>query len=293
MSTNYSRLRAENQSVFIGTGQVLGINSIQVNNTFGATPIKYIGVGNRSFNQSASSAQYADLNITSNYVQEDILIQQTGLQPFNCFICEDKNNSNTYYSLISGYVSSYSAKYAPNQVPQINCNLRFYNNAGNIPQTSLDAYSSGQINSIISNIYPIFNDKVADSNYINLTLDEYNTNRVQDFSFTLGFNRLPIFNVGSRAPKKIETIFPINVTCDITFEATEGFNDAILTDFPLNKKKQNIYLSVYSNRTNNIMANYSFSNFTLVSNDNSLNIEGNKIISRQYVGQLFSFSGAS
>lgn len=290
---NYSRIRGENQSVFIGTGMIFGINSLQISNNFGESPIKYIGLGNKDLNQSVASAQYADLSIAGSFIQEDILIQQTGTQPFNCFICQDKNNVNTYYSLVSGYVSTYNAKYATNQVPQINCNLRFYNNAGNIPQTNLDAYSSGQINSIISNIYPIFNDKVADSNYINLTLDEYNTNRVQDFSFTLGFNRLPIFNVGSRAPKKIETIFPINVTCDITFEATDGFSDATLTDFPLNKRQQNISLSVYSNRTNNIMANYSFSNFTLVSNDNSLNTEGNKIISRQYVGQLFSFSGAS
>ncbi len=290
MATNYSRIRAENQSVFIGTGQILGINSFQISNTFGAFPLNYLGRGNRAINQTSDSIQYADLNISSNFIQEDIFIQQTGIQPINCYIFQDKNNINTCYSLISGCLSNYSAKYATNQIPQINSSFRFFNNAGNITPLSLDLSCYSQISGINTNTYPTFNGDVADSNYINLTLDESNTNRVQDFTFNISFNRLPVFNVGTRAPKRIETIFPINVELAVNFEASDNFTDIVLSDFPLNKKQQTIELDVYSNRTNNLMANYSFNNFTLVSNDKSLNVDGNLIVSRKYVGELFSFN---
>ena len=290
---NFSRIRAENQFAFLGTGLLFGLNSIQIQNNLGATPIKYIGVGGRGLNQFPNQAQYTDLSINSNFIHEDIFIQQTGLSPINFFIFQDKNNLNSCYSLLSGYMSSYSARYSPNQVPQINSSFRFYNNVGNLPQQSMDAYASGQIDSIISTSNTSFNNMVADSNYINLTLDEYNTNRVIDYTFSININRLPIYNIGSRFPKKIETIFPINVSCNISFEADKDFVDVVTTDFPSNKKQQLINLNVYSNKTNKIIGTYSFKNMTLVSNDRGLASDGNLIINRQYVGQLFSFVGVS
>ncbi len=291
--SNFSRIRAENQFVFFNTGLAFGINSLNIQNNFGSSEIKYIGIGNRDINQSVNSAQYADLNVGANFIHEDVFIQQTGNQPINCFIFQDTTNANSCYSLVSGYLNSYSAKYVANQPPQINSSLRFFKEAGNISQSNLDSYSSGQISSIISNGNIGFNSNVADTNYINLELDEYNTNRIQDFSFSVNYNRLPVFNVGSRFPKRIETIFPVNVTCNISFEAKNNFLDLPLTDFPLNKKQQTINLAVYSNRTNNLMATYRFKNMSLISNDRSINSDGNLIINRGYVGQLFTFTNLS
>lgn len=291
--SNFSRIRAENQFIFLNTGIVFGINSISIQNNFGATPINYIGRGDKQINQSASSAQYADLNISSNLIQEDFLMEQTGLQPFNCFIFQDPTNINTCYSLISGYLNSYSAKYTTNQVPQIQSIMRFYGNAGNISPSNLDSYSYSQITGIASNALSSFNGLIADSNYINLTTNEGIINRVLDFDFSVQLNRLPIFNIGSRIPKRIETIFPINIECNLTFEASDNFIDNVLNDFPLNKIVQSFELDIYSNRTNNLLSSYFFNNMTMISNDRSINSDGNLTYVRKYVGQIFSFANGS
>jgi len=288
--SNFSRIRAENQFVFLNTGLIYGINSLKTTDNFGDTSVKYIGIGHKSINESVNSAQYTDLSINSLLINEDVFIQQTGLQPINCFILQDPTSTRNSYSLISGYLNHYSAKYSINQPPQIAANLRFYNNVGNIPTGNLDPYSFSQISGIINSQYLPFNGDVADSNFINLTLAEYQTNRVIDYTFSIDINRLPIYNIGTRFPKKIELVFPVNITCDVTFEADENFTDVSLTDFPLNKTVQNINLQVYSNKTNLLMAGYTFQNMTLISNDRDTNIDGNLIVSRRYIGQLFGFT---
>jgi hypothetical protein len=285
---SFSRLRAENQLFFLGTGQILGLQDISISNSLGSFPLKYIGIGNKSINQTNNSQQYCDLTLNSSFIEEDIFIQQTGNQPINCFILKTQNDINHAYSLISGYLTNYSAKYTPNQIPQINSTFRFYNNAGYINTGNLDSYSFSQLTGIQSNNYRQFNDEIADSNYINLTCNEININRVLDFNFSISQNRLPIYNVGSRFPIRIDIIFPINVQASIIFEADENYSGISLTDFPQNKIIQNLNLDVYSNRTNKLIENYSFSNMTLVNESSSVNVDGNLSITRNYLGQLFT-----
>lgn len=292
MSSNFSRIRAENQFVFLNTGLVYGINSLTASYNLGATSIKYAGIQSRYINQSVNQAQYVDLNINSTLINDDIFMQQTGLVPFNCFVLPSSTAINSGFCFISGYLNHYSAKYVTNQPGQINSVLRFYNNVGNLPVSNLDANSSGQLVQISNNIYPSYNNTIADSNYITLNLNEYQTNRVLDYTFSLDFNRLPIYNIGNRFPKRVDFIFPVNVTCDISFEASDNFTDISLTDFPLNKTIQNIGLGVYSNKTNTLMATYTFQNMTLISNNREINVDGNLVITRKYFGQVCNFVDA-
>ena len=285
---SYSRIRAEDQLFFLGTGQIFGLQDISIQTNFGGSPLKYIGIGNKGLNQTVNSAQYADLSLNSLFVSEDIFFQQTGSQPINCFILKKQTDISNPYSLISGYLTNYSAKYVPNQVPQINSTFRFYNNAGYINTGSLDSYSFSQLTGIQSNVYRSFNNEVADSNRINLSINEAAINRIQSFDFGISLNRLPIYNVGSRFPIRIDSIFPINVTANISFEADYSYSGVSLTDFPQNKILQNIELDVYSNRTNKLIENYYFNNMTLVSENSSINVDGNLTIIRSYLGQLFS-----
>jgi len=290
---NFSRIRAENQFVFLNTGIVWGINSLSIKNNFGAKTVKYIGYGVNTLNETQDEAQYSDVDIGALLVDNDNFISQSGLQPMNCFIFKNPYDYTTNYSLLSGYLTSYSAKYQVNQPAQITSNFRFYNLVGNLPQSSFDPYSWSQIGLITGNTYPQTQGNIADTNYCVLTLNESTGNRVSDFTFTLNYNRLPIYNVGTRYPKRIETIFPVNVTCDITFDAADNFSETTLPDFPLNRTIQNLELDVYSNRTNNSISYYKFQNMTLISSDRDLNTEGNLIIKRKYRGQLFDFIGQS
>lgn len=287
MASNFSRIRPENQFVFLNTGRLFGLQSFSITDNFGAYPLKYIGLGNKGLNQTVNQNQYSELTLNSYLVHDDLLIQQTGDSPINLFILKDKNNINSSYSLLSGYLYSYSNKFSSNQIPQTSATFRFYNSCGYIPTGNLDPYSFSQLTSISSS-NETFNEEISNSNYINLTLDEYNTNRVTDFSFNININRLPIYNIGNRYPKRIDLILPINVTCQISFEPDENFTE--LNDFPNAKTLQNIEVDVFANQTGKLMFNYLFNNMTLISSNPSLSTDGNLVITRQYVGQIFSFS---
>lgn len=283
----FSRIRAENQLFFLNTRRLEGIQSYSIDESLGDFTLKYIGFGSKALNETVNSAQYADLNLQSYLIQEDVLVQMTGSNCVNCFILNGQQDNNPYY-LISGYLSSYGAKFSPNQIPQITTNFRFYNNAGNIYTGNLDTNTFLQISGIKSNIYSPFNNLIANSNYINLTLNESTGNRVLDFSYSLDINRLPIYNIGYPPFKRADIIFPINFSCEVTFEADPSFIDFKLTDFPINKTQQTLEIDVFSHLSNNPINKYIFQNATLVSNKKELNVDGNLTITRKYIGQIFS-----
>lgn len=286
---SFGRLRADQQLFFINTGQIFGIQDYSIDQNFGQSTLKYFGFGNQSLPQILNGPQYTDLSLNGLLIQEDIISPNTGNFPINCFILKDKNNINTAYSFTSGYLINYTNKYAPNQIIQNNSSFRFYNNCGNIPTGNLDNSLFNQLSGIQNNIYPIFNSNIGNCNYINLILNESTGNRVLNYSFSLNINRLPIYNIGSRYPIKNEIIFPINVECDITFEADENYIDSNTFDFPELQNKQNIEIDVFSHLSNTAIAQYKFQNMTQSTNKRSLSVDGNVIINRKYIGQIFSF----
>lgn len=296
--SNFGRVRSDLQSVFAGTGLIYGIQNFSIDNNFGDFSLKYLGFGGKSINETVNSAQYADLTIDSYLIQQNYLIQndffvsQTGIALNNFYILKNQYDKNPY-SLVSGCLLNYSAKYTPNTIPQANATFRFYNGAGNISTSQLDSSVTGQLSLISGNSYTNFNGAIANSNYINLNINESTGNRVLDFTFGLSINRLPIYNIGNRFPIRTDILFPINVTCELTFEADPSFIDASLSDFPINKIQQNMEVDVFSNQTNTLMSQYKFSNMTLISNKRQSNVDGNLTIARSYIGQIFGTSNGS
>jgi hypothetical protein len=284
---SFGRIRAENQLFFLNTGKIEGIQSYSINNNLGTYTVKYFGEGNKSLNQNVNSAQYCDISLQSYLLQEDVFISLTGDSCLNMFVLNGQNDTNTYF-LVSGYMSNYSAKYSPNTIPEINSTFRFYNNVGNIPTGSLDTNTFIQLSGIQTNTYNKFNGLLANSNYINLSTNESSGNRVISFGFDMNLNRIPIYNIGYPPFKRADLVFPIDVTCDLEFEADPSFIDFSLTGFPSQEIVQNIQLDIYSHLSNSLFEQYKFYNMNLVSNEKKLNVDGNVIITRKYVGQIFS-----
>ncbi len=288
----FGRIKADNQLFFLNTAKVFGVQSYSIDNTLGAYTIKYLGMGSEILNESFNSAQYADLSLTALMIYDDLIIPQATAPPFNVFILNNKNDTAPY-SLVSGYISSYSAQFSPNQIPQINTSFRFYNNAGNIATGNLDPNSIAQLSTISNSPIPAFNNQLANSNYINLSINESTGNRVLDFNFGISVDRVPIYNIGSRVPKRVDIVFPINVTCDIKFEADNSFINSPLSDFPQNKNVQNLEVDVYSNLSNSPMGKYQFVNMTMISNNQQINVDGNLTVTRKYRGYIYNYTDAS
>ena len=289
----FGRIKSDNQLFFLNTGMLFGVQSYSLKNNFGAYPIKNAGFGNNTFTQSVNSDQYADLDIQSYLIGYDYFISQTGLQPFNCFILNSNKNllNPPPYSLVSGYLNSYSIQFTPNQIPQTSANIRFFNNAGYINTGYLDSNSYLQLLNIQSNSYVNFNNLITNTNYINLTLNESISNRITNFVFKLDYNRIPIYYVGSRTPQRVEFVPPVVVSCSFTFDADPSFSGSYLSSFPNNQNQQLIEVDVYTNITDYPVFSYQFFNMTMIDEKPSMNVDGNLSITRNYVGQLNSFSG--
>jgi len=288
-SLQYSRVRGETQSVFLNTGKLLGIDSISIQNNFGANTLNYLGVGNKQNFQIPISEQSSDVSLNGSLINSDSFIQHTGAQPINLFILKDKNNTNSAlnnYCLISGYLNSYSARFEINSIPQISTSFKFYKDSGPLVPGNLDPLSSGQLTNISSNNYDIIPSglEIPYGDSLNLTLDEYTTNRVQEFNINYNINRTPIYNVGSRFMKRVDIIYPIEVNCSFSFEV--GYlSGAKLTDFPQNKKTQNISLTV-NGQTGAAITSYNLTNMTMINESLSQSIDSNLLINRSYIGYI-------
>ncbi len=289
MSENFDmgRFRAENQLVFLNTGKIM-LTDIQIQSNFGAAPLNFIGQYLKLTSFLPNSEQYADVSINYSLINQDNFISLTGdIQPINMFILKTQSNINDNFCLISGYLNSYSAKYSIGQIPQISTNLRFYGNAGKINTSSLDSFSSNQLTQIQNNDYSNLTGVIVPDSgpSLNLTLNELQTNRVLSCDIGINCKKIPIYNAGARAPKKVNTIFPLDVNFSCTFEVGT-YNQTQLRNFPQNKEIQNISLIVSDYNNGQNIAAYYFSGMNLVNETEGMSIDGNLTITKNYFGKL-------
>ena len=284
-SLMFSRVRGETQSCFLGSGKIF-CDSISIQNNLGSNTLNYIGIGNKQNYQIPVSEQSSEVSLNATLINSDPFISLTGKEPVNMFILKDKNNINNNYCLISGYLSSYSAKFGINQIPQISTSIKFYKNSGPIPTGSLDNLSLSQLNVIKNSNYSLTPSglEIGYGGSLTLTLDESSYNRVQDFSVNINVNRSPILNIGGRSPRRVDIIYPLNVKCSLTYE--NAFPTGIqLTDFPQKKKTQDISLTV-NGQTGTLITSYYFSNMTLTSESVSQTTDNNQSVTRSYQGYI-------
>lgn len=288
MSINFGRIKADKQKVYLGTGFLIGLQDISSQDNLGKSPLSYLGVGNKQTYEIPNSEQSVDVTINSLLINSDQFIPLISGDPINMFILKEQSNINDNYCLISGYLNSYGIKFAIGQIPQISTSLKFYNNAGRISTTGLDLFSASQLQNIQLNDYSnITGNLIPNQGSISLTLNELNTNRVLDFSIGIIINRIPIYNMGNFTPRRVDTIFPLDVNCSFSFDES-NYTDTILRAFPSDQQLQNINLKISDFNSNQLISNYSFNNMSLVNETRNSNVDGNVVINKQYVGQIKS-----
>lgn len=289
MSENliYSRVRGEDLSIFLNTGKLVGVQEVSIDSNFGSIPVNYLGVGrNDKIYQSIDSEQYANVSIRSVLLNHDPFYCLTGSNPFNLFLLKDKNNINNNYCILSGCLNSYNLSISQNQPIEISTSYRFYKNSGPISTGEMGKTEISQLTGIRYINYEYLNSGVliSNGNTINLTMDEYNTERVQNVDLTFNCNRIPIYNVGKKCPTRIDVIQPIEIDFSCSFHASKVFSGYRFRDFPLNKKQQNISIEVKDSSGYATIHNYTLNNMILTSESESVGIDNNIVISRSYIG---------
>lgn len=286
MDTNFTRIRADEQLIFINTSKPIGLQSIDINNNFGLSHLNYLGIGGRKNFNIPSSEQVADVSINTIFIDSDPLIEYIQPSPINCFILKSQSDINNNFCLLSGYLSNYKSQFSIGQPIQVQGVFKFTKDAGKIDSSRLDAYSLSQLNTIqFSNYDYTGNYLCPNGNSIELTLNEALTNRVISYDLNINVNRLPTYYIGDRIPSKVDIIYPIEVSCNFSFEIG-NYNPTQLQSLPKNQQNQDIGIKLYSNDTNQFLMGYKFKNMSLISENYANSVDGNVIVTKQYIGHF-------
>lgn len=291
MQDIFGRIIAVNQQVYLGTGRLWGINSLDVSPTLGLQPLDYIGINNKQVNQILNSEQFVDVTINGNLVDSDQFIQYTGSDCFNIFILQNQGDLNNNYSLISGYLNGYNLKFSVGQPIQTSTSIKFVKNCGKIPIETMDSNAYSQLSQIPTGIYEDTERKfhIPSFGSTNLILNEYNTQRVIDASIGYKISRTPIYNIGNRFPSKINIIYPIIVNCSFTMEINTSYSGIELKKIPPNIQKQDITFNVFENNNlSNLIASYGFSGMSAINERYGISTEGNVTITKEFEGYIFN-----
>lgn len=128
--------------------------------------------------------------------------------------------------------------------------------------------------------------KIPFGNSITLNIDDFTTNRLQEYSIDIKTNKKPIYHLGSRFPSRLELIYPIDVTCQFTFELG-NYEAKKLRDFPDKKFIKQLTLEIKSFDTNEYISSYSFNSLNLINENFENNINNNISVTQTYNTKLY------
>ncbi len=269
MSDNISlgAITREKAHFFVNTNKIIGLQSLNVETALPVKPLVYLGMGtkNKTF---ADGQLFTNLSVESFLINNDPFYEfVTGENLFSAFLLQKQSDiNNNCYSLISGYLNSYSCRYSVGTIPSINVNATFIDNAGQIPTGKLRTPDFITLKTIQTGVYTgHLNALIPYSNSISATFDNsFLTNRVVGFDLTLNPVKTPIYNMGSKKPSRVEIIYPIEVNFSISYEMGQ-YTPKTLMDFPSGQNLKSLTLDINSHDTNIRITSYSFSNLELVS----------------------------
>lgn len=286
--TNY-KIDSKNQLVFLNSGRLFGIQSINIAQNPGLQNLSYAGMGIDTVKYIPRQEQTANVSIDGNLINQDYFLNLvTGNDLANVYIMRAKNEFDTCYNLISGYFNNFSCSYGIGSIPQISVQAIFIRDAGKIGTGQLPFNAANQLNAIsTSNIAPTGEFLIPFGNNISLGIDTFNTNRLQSFDINIQSNKVPIYNMGSKSPKKIDLIYPINVEAIFSFEVGD-YDLPRLRNIIQSGIIKNINLVAGDYSTNETVCNYNFNNLNLISENYSSPVDGFVTVNQVYQGKIYN-----
>jgi hypothetical protein len=285
--TNY-KIGGDKQLVFLNTERLIGIQSISPTQNPGLQPLIYAGMGVDTVKYIPRQEQNSQVSISSFLINRDYFLNLvTGNTLANIFIMREKNDFTTNYSLISGYFNDFNCSYSVGAVPQITVNATFIRDVGKIGTGSMPFDAANQLNTIsTSNVDITGSLLIPYGNNMSLGIDTFSGNRLQSFTIGIQANKLPVYNMGSKFPKKIELIYPINVEASFSFEVG-SYDLPRLRNFVQSGIIKNIDLLIGDYSTNATICHYIFNNMNLVSESYAAEVNGFVSVQQSYQTKIY------
>lgn len=293
------RLRRENQRFFLSSTEVRGTQSVQMSYAAPSIPLKHIGQTG-VYPEIANGPYLGNFSTSTLFVNNDPYITYTGDNLANGYLHETEEGKPTSEDTIdiaftSGVLTSYSFQCSIGAIPSISAEFAVFGNMG--PLTMSNANSdqfNNEINAQTTSTSAADNGKdftlqIADPRSIQISMNDFETNRVNSFSVDINVSRRPIYGLGDSTPIKICRDFPISVECSFQIDldshdmrSKTGYEYKALRDFPCSPNLENLTLQLFDHNTDGLLQTYSFTDLLLVSQSHGANIDGNVVASLTY-----------
>ena len=279
-------LDKEDQQVYLGTGQVFGVQQVVGQYQIPEVPLEFIG-----FKDSIPiprGPQVGEVSFEALAIAKDPFIKCIQSGSFNGYVLQDTGNINNNYSFTSGYLKSYTNSCAVGEIPRIKAVFDVVGNLGEIQTEDFPADAIEELDYIRENHKetPDFNITAATS--AEIVLDDFETNLVSNYEVSLEIPRNNYYSLGSREPREVRVDFPIAATCRFTIEVND-YSGNTMRSYPCKQKLKNIDIKLRNYKTNAIVTQFSFGDATLVGETYSASTEDNVRISaiyRSYISRL-------
>ncbi len=282
-----NKIGAENQLFFLNRERVYGIQSVDATQNLGLQPLVYAGIGNKTINFIPVTEQNNTLNINSLLINKDYFLNLTiGSDLANIYILKDKNDTTNNYILHSGYFTDYNSNYNIGNVPTISTTFIAIKDAGKLPISSLSLDAQNDLTNIISQNLELTNILVPSIGTITLNVDDFTTNRLQSYSLSIKSNKIPVYFIGQKTPKRIDNLSS-EIQCSFSFEIGL-YEIKRLRNFPQNNIVKNLTITVNDYSNNQNICIYNFNNLNLVSENYSISANENLLINQTYQTKIFN-----
>lgn len=276
---NNGYIGKEEQLFFLGTQQIPGVQNLNLSYTNNSTLIKHLGMTGCQYVPNGIPS--ASVDISSLLISNDQFISYTGDQGVNGFILKNRGDINNNIAFTSGYLTSYACQCSIGQIPQINSSFVILGDVGKIPITTYPVLYN-QLTGVQSG-WSTLTLKIADPGSIDLSVNSFVTNRVQDFNVNVNVPRNPIYALGSRFPNKVEINYPIECAVSFNIEVND-YSFKKVTDYPFNDTKDNITINIKDLDTQQNIVSYAFSGMSLYSENYTAGVDGNVRATLNYRG---------
>lgn len=276
----FSVLNREDQQVFIGSGQVFGIQSVNASYTVPEQPMEIVG-SNRII-PIPTSSQVGEMTFSASSVDTDPFIQCISEQSFNGYLLKDQNDfSKHYYAFNSGYLLSYSNSCSVGQIPSMEASFRVVGDMGRIPTGEMTTDAQEEVAHIKNSTKTDPSFKFPAASTIEITLDDFETNLVQNYQISIKIPRKDYYKIGSRKPHTVKIDYPVIANVNFTIEIND-YSGNLIRSYPCKQKLKNFEINLKDHRTRDLITQFAFSGATLVGENYTIDTDQNARITATY-----------
>ena len=263
-----SRIRREGQRLAVNGTGVNAIQSLSFGYQSTAQPITPLGLSQVVY--APSAPQTATINANSLLVYDDFFINFTGEMPFSGQV--DYKDQNVKFT--EAYLSSYSSSCSIGEIPSIGMQADIYGELG-----TGSFFDFGATTPHDEEL------KIAGYNSIDISLDEFSSNRVNSYSLDIGAPRTPIYAFNDRTPSEVVSNSPLSVSLNFNIEP-DDYKIKNMRFVPEETVFRNVRVRVNKNNSTEKMQDYLFNNLLLVSENYSSDNNGNVGIQMSLQGTI-------